>query len=339
MRVAFFSTKPYDRRSFVVANARFGLDLAFFEPRLDRDTAVLAEGFEAVCAFVNDVLDEAALERLAAGGTRHVGLRCAGYNGVDLRAAHRLGITVQRVPAYSPHAVAEFTVGLILALDRNIPRAWSRIRDNNFALDGLMGRNLHGRRVGVIGTGKIGAIVARILALGFGCEVSATDAFPDPALAEIGIRYTDAATLIATSEILTLHCPLTPETHHLVNAKTLATAAPGLMLVNTSRGGLIDTAAVIAGLKSHRLGGVALDVYEQEEDLFFEDLSNEIIADDLFQRLLTFPNVIVTGHQAFFTEEAMSNIADTTLGNLAAVAAGEPPPNPVSEERLRPAAS
>lgn len=322
MRIAVFNTKPYDRRFLTEANAAFGHDLHFLEPRLEPATASLAAGHQAVCVFVNDVVDAEVLEVLAGQGTRLVALRCAGFNNVDLAAASRLGIAVVRVPAYSPHAVAEFTIGLLLAVDRHIPRAWARVRDNNFALDGLIGRNLHGRTVGVIGTGKIGALVARGLRLGFGCDVLAADLYPDPELEAIGIRYVPRDALLRTAEIVTLHCPLTPDTRHLIDATTIAAARDGLMIVNTSRGALIDTAALIDGLKCRKIGAVALDVYEQEADLFFEDLSNEIVADDLFQRLLTFPNVLVTGHQAFLTEEALAAIAETTLRSAADAEAG-----------------
>ncbi|WP_404477886.1 2-hydroxyacid dehydrogenase [Novosphingobium sp. BL-52-GroH] len=338
MKLAVYATKPYDRRCLEAANAAFGHELVFLEPRLDGDTVSLAEGFPAVCVFVNDRLDRAVLARLAAGGTRYVALRCAGFNNVDLVAAGELGLSVVRVPAYSPHAVAEFTIGLLLALDRRIPRAWMRVRENNFALEGLIGRNLHGRTVGVVGTGRIGALVARTLRAGFGCEVLASDMVTDPALEAIGVRYVPREELLTTSEIVTLHCPLTPETRHLIDARMIAAARPGLLVVNTSRGALIDTRALIDGLKSRKVGGVALDVYEQEADLFFEDLSSEIIEDDDFQRLLTFPNVLVTGHQAFLTEEALDNIATTTLQNLADAQAGRPLVNAVTAEAvIRPA--
>ncbi|MBW4329420.1 2-hydroxyacid dehydrogenase [Stakelama sp. CBK3Z-3] len=336
MRIAIFGTKAYDRRFLTKANVAHGHDLVFFEPRLDEATAVLADGFPAVCVFVNDLLNADVLERLAAGGTRLVALRCAGTNNVDLSAALRLGITVVRVPAYSPHAVAEFTVALMLALDRNIARAWTRVRENNFALDGLIGRNLHERTVGVIGTGRIGALVARSLRLGFGCEVLASDVARDPDLEAAGVCYVDPATLLGNVDIVTLHCPLTPETHHIVDAAAIQSARPGMMIVNTSRGGLIDTAAMIDGLKSRKLGGVALDVYEQEADLFFEDLSSEIVQDDLFQRLLTFPNVLVTGHQAFLTEEALTAIAETTLASISDAEAGRTLHNRVTPEQVRP---
>lgn len=324
MRVAMFGTKPYDRHFFDIANARFEHALTFFEPRLDRTTAPLAEGFPAICVFVNDHLDADVLAQLAAGGTSVVALRCAGFNNVDLRAADRLGIIVVRVPAYSPHAVAEYTIGLMLALDRNIHRAWARVRENNFALDGLIGRNLFGRTIGVVGTGRIGALVARSLKLGFGCDVLASDPLPDPDLIATGIRYLPARDLLAAVDIVTLHCPLTPMTRHLIDEAAIGRAKPRLMIVNTSRGALIDTEALIAGLKSHHIGSVALDVYEQEADLFFEDLSNEIIEDDIFQRLLTFPNVLITGHQAFLTEEALTAIAETTLGSIADAEQGRP---------------
>jgi D-lactate dehydrogenase len=323
MRIAMFSTKPYDRRSFDAVNEGMGHEVLYLEPRLAPLTASLAAGAEAVCVFVNDDLGAAVLERLAADGTRVVLLRCAGFNNVDLAAAQRLGLKVARVPAYSPHAVAEFTIGLMLSLVRGIHRAYQRTRDGNFALEGLLGFDLHGKTVGVLGTGKIGAIVARIVAAGFGCRVLAHDVQPDPALEAIGVTYAAPRDIAAQADILTLHCPLTPDTHHVVRAETLALSKPGVMLVNTSRGGLIDTDAAIDALKSGQLGGLAIDVYEQEADLFFEDLSNEILTDDLIARLLTFPNVLVTGHQAFFTAEALGAIAEVTLGNATRIAADE----------------
>lgn len=334
MRVAVFGTKGYDRRFLSEANATHGHDLVFLEPRLDTSTAPLAATCEAVCVFVNDSVDAGVLEALAGQGVRLVALRCAGFNNVDLAAAARLGIDVVRVPAYSPHAVAEFTIGLMLAVDRHIPRAWARVRDNNFALDGLIGRNLHGRTVGVIGTGKIGALVARSLRAGFGCEVLASDVVADPELEAIGVRYVPRELLLEQVEIVTLHCPLTPETRHLIDAAAIERAREGLLIVNTSRGALIDTTALIEGLKSRKVGGVALDVYEQEADLFFEDLSNEIVGDDVFQRLLTFPNVLVTGHQAFLTEEALTAIAETTLTSISDAEAGRPLANRVGIERM-----
>lgn len=334
MRVAVFSAKAYDRRFLDAANAAFGHELDYFEARLDASTAALAAGRPAVCVFVNDRLDAGVLEALAQVGVKAVALRCAGYNNVDLAAAERLGITVVRVPAYSPEAVAEFTLGLILALDRNIPRAWNRVRENNFALDGLIGRNLSGRVAGVVGTGRIGALVARMLRLGFGCEVLASDVYQDEALIAAGVRYVAVETLLREADIVSLHCPLTPETRHLIDGAAIAQARDGVMIVNTSRGALIDTSALIEGLKNRKVGGVALDVYEQEADLFFEDLSNEIIQDDVFQRLLTFPNVLVTGHQAFLTEEALGAIAETTLGSLSEIEAGRTPQHQVLRETV-----
>ena len=338
-RVAVFGTKTYDRLSLTQANKRFSHELTWFEPRLEAATAGLAEGYPAVCVFVNDCLDAKVLARLAAGGTKIAALRCAGFNNVDLRAAARLGIAVVRVPAYSPHAVAEFAIGLLLTLDRQIHRAWARVRENNFALDGLVGHNLHGRTVGVIGTGRIGALVARAFHAGFGCEVLACDPQPDPALIEAGIAYVGLAALLARADIVTLHCPLTPETRHIIDKSAIAQLRKGAVIVNTSRGALIDTRALIAGLKSHRIGAVALDVYEQEAELFFEDLSSEIIDDDLFQRLQTFPNVLVTGHQAFLTEEALAAIADTTLQSLADFAEGKPLEFALGEACIVPAGS
>jgi D-lactate dehydrogenase len=335
MRIAVFSAKAYDRQFLGAANADFEHQLDYFEARLDMATARLASGYPAVCVFVNDRLDAATLEALAAGGTRTVALRCAGYNNVDLAAAERLGITVVRVPAYSPEAVAEFTLGLLLAMDRNIPRAWNRVRENNFALDGLIGRNLSGRTAGVVGTGRIGALVARMLRLGFGCEVLASDPVQDPDLIAAGVRYVPVGALLRDADIILLHCPLTPDTRHLINSEVLNAARPGVMIVNTSRGALIDASALIGGLKSRKVGGVALDVYEQEADLFFEDLSNEIIQDDVFQRLLTFPNVLITGHQAFLTDEALHAIAATTLASLSEVEAGASPQHQVSDAAVR----
>ena len=334
MHIAVFSTKPYDRTFLGPAAEKAGHTLDFLEPRLDRSTARLAEGFPAVCVFVNDTLDAEVLERLAAGGTRVIALRAAGFNNVDLEAAERLRLTVVRVPAYSPHAVAEFTVGLLLALDRRIHRAWVRVRDNNFALEGLIGHDIHARTVGIVGTGRIGALVARIFRLGFDCEVLASDRYESDELKQMGVTYVSVDELIARSCIISLHCPLTPETHHLIDAAAVARAKQGVILINTSRGALIDAEAVIAGLKSGHIGGVALDVYEQEADLFFEDLSNEIIQDDVFQRLLTFPNVLITGHQAFFTEEALTAIAETTMTNIAEEEAGRVSPNRVLLEKV-----
>ncbi|KQW83736.1 2-hydroxyacid dehydrogenase [Brevundimonas sp. Root1279] len=323
MKVAVFSAKRYDREMLGAANAEAAHELVFFDHLLDSSTVALAAGAGAVCGFVNDRMDAPVLEVLAKGGVGLVALRCTGFNNVDLKAAARLGIKVVRVTDYSPHSVAEHAVALILALNRKIPRAYNRTRDGNFELDGLMGRDLHGQTVGVIGTGKIGRVFARIMA-GFGCSVLGSDPYPDPEFEAHGGRYVPVAELAERSDIISLHCPLTPGTHHLVNAASLARGKRGAVLINTSRGGLVDTEAVIEGLKSGQIGGLGLDVYEQESDLFFQDLSGTIIADDLIQRLVSFPNVIVTGHQAFFTQEAIGTICETTIGSITAYAEGRP---------------
>lgn len=316
MKVAVFSTKTYDRQFLEQANQLYQHDLTFFEPRLTAETATLANGFEAVCVFVNDQLSAPILRRLAQGGVKLVALRCAGFNNVDLKTAQSLGQTVVRVPAYSPYAVAEHTVGLMLALNRKLHRAYNRVREGNFALDGLLGFDLRGRTVGIVGTGKIGQGVAEILA-GFGCTLLAYDLYPNPTCESLGVTYSTLDHLLTESDIITLHCPLTPDTHYLINENSIANLKQGAMLINTSRGPLIDTLAVIEALKSGRLGYLGLDVYEEEADLFFEDLSGRVLQDDVFARLLTFPNVIITGHQAFFTQEALTKIAETTLQNIA----------------------
>ncbi len=331
MRVAVFNTKPYDKEFLTAANAALppgqAHELEFFDSQLEPHTTALAIDFPCVCVFVNDHVNRKALEKLAAGGTRLIALRCAGFNHVDLEAAQELGMTVVRVPAYSPHAVAEHAVGMILSLNRHIHRAFNRVREGNFALNGLMGFDLYGTKVGVIGTGNIGLIVAKILSQGFGCKVLAYDVFHNPALEAVGGRYVDLLSLAAQSDIISLHCPLTPETHHLIDAKAIEYMKPGVMIVNTSRGALIDAAAMIEGLKSGKIGYLGLDVYEGEGKLFFEDYSNEIIVDDVFQRLLTFPNVLITGHQAFFTRNALQGIAETTIQNISDIEKGKKSPN------------
>lgn len=315
MHVAVFSTKPYDREFLDRANNRFGHELTYLRPRLTAETCPLADGFRAVCVFVNDRLDTSVLERLAQGGTRVVALRCAGFNNVDLQAAERLGIEVVRVPAYSPFAVAEHTVALILTLNRKLHRAFSRVREGNFSLDGLLGFDLHGRTVGLVGTGQIGTVVARIL-IGFGCRLLGYDPHPSADCQALGMEYVTLGQLLAGADIISLHCPLTPATHHLVNVETVRAMRPGAMLINTSRGAVVDTKSVIEGLKTGRIGSLGIDVYEEESDYFFEDLSQQVIADDVLARLLTFPNVLVTGHQGFFTKEALEAIAETTLTSL-----------------------
>ena len=323
MIVAAFSTKPYDREFLERAAHDTGIEWRWFESRLDADTVRLAEGATAVNCFVNDDLGPDVLERLHASGVRLVTLRCAGFNQVDLPMATRLGLPVVRVPEYSPHAVAEHAMGLVLMLDRKLHKAYNRVREGNFSLDGLLGFDLHGRTVGVVGTGKIGRCFAEI-ALGFGCRVLAHDPRPDAALAARGVAFVPLADLLAASDIVSLHCPLMPATHHLIDATNIARMKPGVMLVNTSRGGLVDTRAVIAALKTGRIGTLGLDVYEEEADLFFEDKSNTIIGDDVFSRLLTFPNVVVTAHQAFFTRNALEAIAAQTVRNLVHFERGEP---------------
>jgi D-lactate dehydrogenase len=333
MKVAVFSTKPYDRRFLDAANAAAGHELLYIEERLNRHSARFTAGAEAVCLFVNDEADAGALEVLQAGGTRLLALRSAGFNHVDLKAAAKLGLSVRRVPNYSPYAVAEFTLALILMLNRKTHRAFNRVREGNFALEGLLGFDLHGRTVGIIGTGKIGFLTAKPLAA-MGCRILATDPFPNPQLQEIGGTYVPREQLLAESDIVSLHCPLTPESHHLINAQTLAQMKDGVMLINTSRGGLIDAAAVIGALKSGKVGYLGLDVYEQEAEVFYEDLSGSIIQDDVLQRLLTFPNVVITSHQAFFTETALHNIADSTIQNVTDFAAGRSSATEVKAEQV-----
>jgi D-lactate dehydrogenase len=330
MKVGVFSTQPYDRDPLNAANARSGHVLTFSEARLDKDTADFAASFEAVVVFVNDSLDRAVLTRLRAGQTRLVALRCAGFNNVDLQAARELGITVARVPAYSPHAVAEHAVGLILTLNRKFHRAHARVRESNFSLTGLMGFDLQGRTVGVIGTGAIGMAFGRIM-LGFECRVLAYDPSPSAKGRELGMQYVTLNDLVRGSDIISLHCPLTPETHHLINASSLAKMKRGVMLINTGRGALIDSRAAITALKSGHIGYFGIDVYEEEENLFFRDLSGQVVQDDVFMRLLTFPNVLVTAHQGFFTREALANIAETTVANLTAFERGEGTHNRVPE--------
>lgn len=324
MNVGVFSTQPYDREPLAGANQERGHTLSFLETRLAPETAEIGAQFEAVCVFVNDQLTRAVLERLRAGKTRLVALRCAGFNNVDLVAARELGLTVVRVPAYSPHAVAELAMGLILMLNRKLHRAYARVREANFSLVGLCGFDLYGRQVGVLGTGAIGAAFCRI-ARGFECRVIASDPQPNPTCRELGVEYVTRAELFQRAEILSLHCPLTPDTRHVVSAESLARMQRGVMIINTGRGALIDSSAAVAALKTGQLGYLGLDVYEEEESLFFRDRSQEIVQDDVFMRLLSFPNVVVTAHQGFFTREALANIAETTLANLTSFERGTGP--------------
>jgi len=327
--VALFSAKPYDRRSFDAALDGTGIEMHYHESRLDVETALYADGAEVVCAFVNDDLSAEVLRVLAGRGTRCIALRCAGFNNVDLDAAGRLDFTVVRVPSYSPNAVAEHTLALILSLNRHIHRAHNRVRERNFSLDGLVGFDMAGKTAAVIGTGQIGAIVARLL-WHLRCEVVAYDPYPNDGLVDLGVRYAELDEALAQGDLITLNCPLTDATRHLVNAESIASMKPGVMIVNTGRGALVDTGAVLEALKSGHIGSLALDVYEEEGDLFFEDRSDEILEDDNFARLLTYPNVLITAHQAFLTHEALAAIAETTLANVAAVAAGQPCANVVS---------
>jgi D-lactate dehydrogenase len=329
MRVAMFSAKSYERTLLDELNAGHRHELVYFDTRLGPGTASLAAGFPVVSVVVNDVVDRDVLKELAAGGTKLVATRSTGFNHIDLGAAREVGVKVVRVVDYSPNSVAEFTVGLLLALNRKIPRAYNRTREGNFELDGLMGFDLVGRTVAVIGTGKIGIIVARIMA-GFGCELLGLDVHHSPQFEQLGGRYAEANEIVAAADIISLHCPLTPQTHHIVDARMLARVKRGALLINTSRGGLVDTQAVIEALKSGQLGGIAIDVYEQEASLFFKDLSSTVIPDDVIQRLVSFPNVIVTGHQAFFTREALGTILDTTLRSLSDFAAGRPLANEIA---------
>lgn len=303
------------RSAFDRTNERYGFELQYVDARLDATTAPLSKGADGVCLFVNDTADRESLQILADNGVQIVALRSAGFNNVDLHAAAELNLTVARVPAYSPYAVAEHAVALILGLNRRLYRAYNRVRDGNFALDGLLGFDIHGKTIGIIGTGKIGEIFARIMG-GFGVTLLGYDRYPRDEVRSLGVEYVGLEELYRQSDIVSLHCPLNHETYHLINDYAISSMKQGVMIVNTSRGPLIDSNAVIAGLKEGRIGSVALDVYEEEADLFFEDLSDQVIQDDTFVRLLTFPNVLITAHQAFFTQEAVTNISDTTFENL-----------------------
>ena len=323
--IAVFDTKPYDREYLQKAPGADRVGFRFHDFRLEAQTAGAAAGAEAVCIFVNDVCDAAAVETLARDGVKQIALRCAGYNNVDLSAAAAAGLMVTRVPAYSPHAVAEHTVALLLALNRRIHRAFVRVREMNFSLGGLVGFDLCGKTAGIVGAGKTGRLVAQILR-GFGMRVLVYDPFPDEAWATAhGLAYTGLETLLRESDVVSLHVPLTPETDGLINAQSLALMKPGVFLVNVSRGRLIRTTDLIRALKSGHVGGVALDVYEEEEGVFFEDLSGEVLQDDELARLLTFPNVLITAHQAFLTREALAEIARVTVENVLRVSRGEPP--------------
>lgn len=323
MRIVFFSSQPYERDSFSALPLPDGYSLEFQHSHLGLETIALAQGCAVVCAFINDDLCAAVLERLAAGGTQLIALRSAGYNHVDLNAAKRLGLSVVHVPAYSPYAIAEHAVALILALNRRIHRAFNRTREGDFSLHGLIGFDLHGKTVGIIGTGQIGAAFARIMH-GFGCQLLAYDPSPDPQLQALGVHYLALTEVLQQAQVISLHCPLNAATRHLINRQTLANLQAGSMLINTGRGALVDTPALIDALKDGQLGYLGLDVYEEEADLFFEDQSDLPLQDDVLARLLTFPNVIITAHQAFLTREALAAIAETTLRNITCWATGQP---------------
>ncbi|WP_437922079.1 2-hydroxyacid dehydrogenase [Sphingobacterium sp. LRF_L2] len=315
MRIAFFSTQPYDRFFFEQENAEGKFSFQFYETHLGPHIVHAVEDVDAVCVFVNDKINQEVLSVLADRGVKVIALRCAGFNNVDLEAAKKYGIRVCRVPAYSPEAVAEHAVAMLLTLNRKTHKAYNRVREQNFSLNGLLGFNIHGRTIGVIGTGKIGKAFCRIM-LGFGCKVWAYDVFEDLDLRNAGVTYVPLNQIFEQADIISLHCPLMPETKHLINEESLSKMKEGVVLINTSRGGLVDTKAVVEALKSQKLGGIAIDVYEQEEKIFFKDLSTVVIQDDVLQRLTSFPNVLLTAHQAFFTDEALTQIAKITLRNV-----------------------
>lgn len=317
IKIAFFSTKNWVTESFNEINKKFLFEFSYLESRLYTKTIPLAANYDAVCVFVNDIIDAEVITQLKEHGVKLIALRCAGFNNVDIEAAHKQGIGVVRVPAYSPYAVAEHTLGLILSLNRKFHKAYLRVRDGNFSLDGLLGFDLFKKTVGIIGTGKIGQRFAGIMK-GLGCQIVAYDKYPNEAFKKNGISYVDLQELYAKSDIISLHCPLTYETYHIINEYAISAMKQGVMIINTSRGPLIDTTAVIEGLKKGKVGYLGLDVYEEEQDLFFEDFSEKVIQDDVFVRLETFPNVLITAHQAFFTKEAINNIAETTLSNIKA---------------------
>lgn len=321
MKVAVFSSKPYDQENLEKFN-QAKHQLTFLPARLTPLTVSLASGYDAVCCFVNDQLDADCIQVLARYGVKVIAMRCAGYNNVDLNACAKHKIKLVRVPEYSPYAVAEHAVALIMDLNRNIHRAFSRVRENYYLLDGLLGFDMQGKTVGVLGTGKIGLCFIKIMQ-GFGCKVIAYDPLENDEIKALGVEYKSLDALYAGSDIISLHCPLTKGTHHMIDQQSISKMKKGVMIINTSRGGLVDTLAVIKGLKSEKIGYLGLDVYEEETDLFFEDFSNTVLQDDVFARLLTFPNVVITGHQAFFTREALAAISTVTINNLSALEDGD----------------
>jgi D-lactate dehydrogenase len=314
-KVAFFSTQAYDKDFFERHNIDFGYELDFFDTQLNEQTSKLIQNTDVVCVFVNDVVNESVIKRLAKKNVKIIALRCAGFNNVDLEAAKKNRIKVCRVPAYSPEAVAEHAMAMILTLNRKTHKAYNRVREQNFSLNGLLGFDLRGKTIGIIGTGNIGKAFAKIVK-GFGCTILAYDIVTDAAMEQDGVAFVSLETIFKESEIISLHCPLNEQTKHIINKKSIASMKDQVMIINTSRGGLIETASVIEGLKEGKIGYLGIDVYEQEEKLFFRDLSGDIIQDDAIQRLMSFPNVLVTAHQAFFTNEALTQIALVTLGNI-----------------------
>ncbi|WP_428232074.1 2-hydroxyacid dehydrogenase [Flavobacterium sp.] len=314
-KIAFFSTQSYDKTFFNKYNSEFGFELDFFETQLNPQTVILIENATIVCVFVNDIVNEAVIKQLAEKNVKIIALRCAGFNNVDLEAAKKYNLKVCRVPAYSPEAVAEHAFAMILTLNRKTHKAYNRVREQNFSLNGLLGFDLFGKTIGIIGTGNIGKAFAKI-ALGFGCKVLAYDIVTNPEMEKGGVKFVSLEEIFKSSDIISLHCPLNDQTKHIVNKKSIATMKDNVMIINTSRGGLIETASVIDGLKEGKIGYLGIDVYEQEEKLFFRDLSEDIIQDDNIQRLMSFPNVLVTAHQAFFTNEALTQIALVTFNNI-----------------------
>ena len=332
MKTLVYSTRTYDKEYLEMAN-RGVHEFHFYETQLERRTAALARGFPVVCCFVDDELDAPVLRQLSRGGTKLITLRSTGFNNVDLMAAEELRLTVMRVSQYSPYAVAEFATGMILALSRKIHRAYNRVREGNFLLDGLLGFDIHGKIVGIVGTGKIGSVLAQIMH-GFGCQLLGYDVTQNQSCLELGMRYVSLNELLAQSDIVSLHTPLTPKTRHIINRETLPLMKPGAMLINTSRGALVDTRALMSALKKQQLCAVGLDVYEEESHIYYQDLSEQIISDDVITRLTTFPNVLITGHQAFFTCEALIMIAETTIQNLSDFEAGRTNENIVEAKKM-----
>jgi D-lactate dehydrogenase len=332
LKVIVYSARSYDREYLEMAN-RGVHEFHFHETQLESRTAVLARGFPVVCCFVDDELDVAVLQQLNRGGTKLITMRSTGFNNVDLMAAEELGLTVMRVSRYSPYAVAEFAVGMILTLSRKIHQAYNRVREGNFLLDGLLGFDIHGKTVGIVGTGKIGSVLAQIMH-GFGCPLLGYDVMPNKICLELGMRYVSLDELLAQADIVSLHAPLTPETRHMINEETLSLMKSGAMLINTSRGALVDAGALITALKKGQLSAVGLDVYEEESHIYFQDLSEQIIPDDVITRLMTFSNVLITGHQAFFTREALTIIAEATLQNINDFAAGRSNENVLEAKKM-----